>query len=198
MCCRLQRYGTFGRLKQAALRKVAQAAVASSGAALPEALRTSFAQLDKANTGRIPVTEILAELQGGHFQLTPEEAEQLMAQVDADSDGEVDWEEWVAVMSDWRTLKDTHEWDAFVEEAFKTLDRNADDALDASDLEVLLCGEEGCAAPAEVDSALREVDADHDGSVSLDEFKELLAEHNSDLMLFDSRVVEEGGKGGRR
>ena len=39
-----------------------------------------------------------------------------------------------------------------------------------------------------VEAALREADSDGNGSVSLDEFKELLAAHNTDLALFDPRL----------
>jgi len=191
---RLQRYGTFGRLKQAALRKVAHAALElrdCPSVGLPASLTASFSALDADATGRIPLRALRAELQGGHFNLTAAEAEQLLKQVDADDDGNVDWEEWVAAMCDWGTVRNSGEWDALVAEAFRSLDTDLDEMLHASDLEVLLCGEEGCATPADLDSALREVDGDHDGAVSLEEFKELLAGHNSDLSLFDPRLCLE-------
>lgn len=186
---RLQRYGTYGRLKQAALRKVAHAALAHySQPGLPEALQAAFAAMDRQGTGRIALDDLRAELRSGHFNLTDAEADQLVAQVDIDEDGGVDWEEWVAAMMEWRAVRDSTEWDALVTEAFRTMDRDSDAALGVDDLTALLCGDEEC-DPDIVEAALREADADHDRTVSLDEFRMLLGSHDTDLDLFDARVA---------
>lgn len=186
---RLQRYGTYGRLKQAALRKVAHAALAHySQPGLPEALQAAFAAIDRQGTGRIPLADLRAELRSGHFNLTDAEAGQLVAQVDIDEDGSVDWEEWVAAMMEWRAVRDSTEWDALVTEAFRTMDRDSDAALGVDDLTALLCGDEDC-DPDIVEAALRECDTDHDRTVSLDDLRMLLGTHDTDLDLFDARVA---------
>jgi calcium-dependent protein kinase len=104
---RLQRYGTYGRLKQAALRKVAHAAAAAGGAdgGLPAALAAAFRRMDPGGTGRVPAAGLRQELEGGHFALTPAEAAQLLAQVDADEAGGVDYAQWVAAMADWKAVR---------------------------------------------------------------------------------------------
>lgn len=141
---RLQRYGTYGRLKQAALRKVAHAVASAGYGGLPSALSAAFNRLDPGGTGRVPLEGLRRELEGGHFALTPAEAEQLLAQVDGDAGGGIDYEEWVAVMADWRAIRDSSEWDSLVAEAFRTLDRDDDKTLGAADLEGLLCGDGPC------------------------------------------------------
>ena len=61
--------------------------------------------------------------------------------------------------------------------------------LGQEDLERLLCGEEGCEWPDTVDAALREADSDHDGVVSLQDFRAFLeARQDDDLQLFESRL----------
>jgi calcium-dependent protein kinase len=199
---RLQRYGTYGRLKQAALRKIAQAArelalTASSPngslktTELPTALQAAFSRLDIEKNGRVPRAALRDELCSGRFNLSDAEADQLISQVDDDDDGNIDWEAWVAAMTEWRALKDSEEWDSLVTEAFQTMDRDSDAALGIEDLTALLCGEEGCIDPDIVEAALREADGDHDGTVSLEELKELLGSHETGLDLFDARVALE-------
>ena len=187
---RLQRYGTYGRLKQAALRKVAHAALAHyAEPGLPAALTAAFATMDRQGSGRIALSDLHSELRSGHFNLTDAEADQLVAQVDIDEDGAVDWEEWVAAMMEWRAVRDSTEWDTLVSEAFQTMDKDSDAALGIDDLTALLCGDEECVDPDTVEAALREADVDHDGSVSLDELRVLLGSHDTDLDLFDPRVA---------
>ncbi len=190
---RLQRYGTYGRLKQAALRKIAHAAreagSTTSSSELPAALHAAFSGLDRERSGRVSRAALRDELCSGRFNLSDGEADQLLSQVDDDEDGSVDWEAWVAAMTEWRALRDSAEWDSLVTEAFRTMDRDSDAALDRDDLAALLCGDEGCTDPDIVEAALREADGDHDGTVSLAELKELLKSHETGLDLFDARVV---------
>ena len=213
---RLQRYGTYGRLKQAALRKVAHAAMLLQGNSstnsssrgsgsddatnnnaqkgLPEALEAAFSKLDAGGTGYVQKSDLRAELRSGRFNLTDAEADQLLSQVEVGEGGAgegevVDWSAWVAAMSEWRSVRDSAEWDVLVQEAFRAMDKDDDAALGIEDLTALLCGEEGCVDPDIVEAALREADVDHDGTVSLAELRDLLGSHDTDLELFDSRVV---------
>ena len=52
-----------------------------------------------------PFLQLKAALQGGHFELSSAEVEQLLGQVDAHPDGTIDLEEWVAAMADLRTVR---------------------------------------------------------------------------------------------
>ncbi|KAL4553740.1 hypothetical protein Ndes2526B_g03571 [Nannochloris sp. 'desiccata'] len=170
---RLQRYGMYGRLKQAALRKIAHAARelasssssssrngASTNTELPAALQAAFSRVDVEKNGRVSRAALRDELCSGRFNLSHGEADQLLSQVDDDEDGSVDWEAWVAAMTEWRALRDSAEWDSLVTEAFRTMDRDSDAALGVEDLTALLCGDEGCIDPDIVEAALREADGD--------------------------------------
>lgn len=51
-----------------------------------------------------PCLQLKAALQGGHFTLSPAEAEQLLEQVSLTQSGTIDYKEWVAAMADWREV----------------------------------------------------------------------------------------------
>jgi calcium-dependent protein kinase len=185
---RLQRYGTFGMLKQAALRKVAKAFVVNK--------RTPGSNINLFQELGLPASHLSLEdlklelCRKGHFNLSEPEAEQLLAQLEPDAvTGMVDVDAWAAAMADWSVVRDSAEWDVLVADVFREADRDDDRRLGTKDLERLMCGEEGCHVPDMVDAALRDGDGDYDGGISLKEFKELLSsEHEGDLALFNPRL----------
>lgn len=189
---RLQRFGTYGRFRQAVLCHVAHA-LAEDESALAE-LKQLFQQLDVQGTGRVSRCDVRAALlESGQFNLSSVEADQLLEQLDIDHNGEIDVDEFLAAMVDWSEVRSTRDWDRLMTDIFKSIDQGDDGALGPEDLERLLCGEEGCAFPDEVDAALREADTDHDGVVSLDEFKAFLGAAQDDaLELFDARLRSSG------
>lgn len=143
---RLQRYGTYGRLRQAALRKLAHTVseLTENGkegsSALPAALRMLSETLpsiksrgktletnnnndgsdnnNNAAVVRVSVKELREVLEGGHFNLAPVEADQLLAQVTADENGTIDYEQWVAAMVDWDTVRLLGTFGCLVDQVF--------------------------------------------------------------------------------
>lgn len=184
---RLQRFGTYGLLKQTALRKMAHVATHMN---LSDALERGMEDLgvDTLPGGRIPKSDLQHILQGGEFDLSPMEAEQLMSQITFDGDDAIDPADWCAAMTEWKAIRDTAEWEQLVSEVFESADVDKDDALGAEDVERLLCGEEGCDVSDMVDAAIREADSDGDGALSFGEFKTFLSNHESDLDFFDDRT----------
>eukprot|EP00887_Chlorella_sp_A99_P001826 scaffold19.g1826.t1 len=150
--------------------------------------------LDVQGTGRVSRCDVRAALlESGQFNLSSVEADQLLEQLDIDHNGEIDVDEFLAAMVDWSEVRSTRDWDRLMTDIFKSIDQGDDGALGPEDLERLLCGEEGCAFPDEVDAALREADTDHDRVVSLDEFKAFLGAAQDDaLELFDARLRSSG------
>jgi len=185
---RLQRFGTYGLLKQAALRKMAHVAAHLNGVA--GALAQSIASLGITTLpdGRITRSHLRDILVGGNFSLSQEEADQLMLQVAFDDDDAIDPEDWCAVMTEWKAVRDTGEWEHMLAEVFDAADVDRDDALGAQDIERLLCGEDGCDVSDIVNAAMREADSDGDGAVSFGDFRSFLTSHESNLDFFDDRV----------
>ena len=95
---RLQRYGTYGRLKQVALREVAHLILADDGGAALEGLRAAFSKLDPQGTGRVPFDVAAAELRDGGYDLSEPEIRHLLLQFDLDRDGFINLDEWSAAL----------------------------------------------------------------------------------------------------
>lgn len=188
---RLQRFGLYGRFRQLALKALVRN-VADSKEQFSD-MRAAFQALDMNSDGQVTYTELKDALQSGKFDLSGQEVEQLLEQVDQNNNGLIDFEEWVAAMADWRSVKESRDWEALVARAFRSMDPNDDGVITAEELEVLLCGEDGCEVPDVVDAALREADANHDGKLDLADFKSFLESKTDDsLSLFDSRVSRDG------
>ncbi len=192
---RLQRFGTYGLLKQQALRKMAHVAAHLNG--VSGALADGMASLGIAtlSDGRITRADLSNILVGGNFDLSPEEAEQLMLQMTFDADDAIDPDDWCAAMTEWKAVRDTGEWEQLLTEVFEAADVDKDDALGAEDIERLLCGEEGCDVSDMVGAAIREADSDGDGALSFGEFRSFLTSHESELQWFDDRKDRGGGPG---
>ncbi|PRW20925.1 calcium-dependent kinase 26-like [Chlorella sorokiniana] len=192
---RLQRYGLYGRFRQVALKALMQSIAEQDGESSQQFrdMRRVFEQMDRNADGRVTYSELKAALQSGHFQLSPSEVEQLAEQLDSQHSGTIDWSEWVAAMADWRSFQGTRDWDVLIGRAFAAMDPNGDGVISAEELEQLLCGEDGCEFPDTVEAALREADRDHDGVVSMQDFKEFIESKTDDsLSLFEARVSRDG------
>ncbi|GLC38262.1 hypothetical protein PLESTB_000939900 [Pleodorina starrii] len=201
---RLQRYGTYGRLKQLALRAVASF-MATSDAERVASLGAAFRQLDPAGAGRVPYEAVVAMLTGGDWDLSPTEVSQLLATFDVDTDGNVDYDEWLAALIDWREVQESAEWQSYVNRVFDLFDARHTGSLTRESLQRVLCrasasdsddnddnddgaggrgggggggdgGEELDECPFDdvVPAALREADEDADGRISREEFLRFL------------------------
>ena len=92
-------------------------------------------------------------------------------EVDEDSDGSVDFYEFIAMMA----LKKAHdEEEAELHKMFRVFDRNRDGFITAEELQHAMqkMGEE--VKNGEVEEMIREVDTDGDGVVSYPEFKVMM------------------------
>jgi calcium-dependent protein kinase len=153
---RLQRFGTYGRLKQVALRGVANVAltVAGNSDMLVE-IRSAFAAMDKDGDGRVPYAAMVDYLKRGDFDLSDTETEVLISQMDIDQEGFIRYDEWLTAMLEWRPLQESPEWEAWVREAFSAFDVDGSGRIGAAALRGMLCRDGVCSMPDVVNSALR-------------------------------------------
>ncbi|GLI63029.1 hypothetical protein VaNZ11_005889, partial [Volvox africanus] len=211
---RLQRFGTYGRLKQLALRAVASF-MATSDQARVASLESAFRQLDPAGAGRVPYEAVASMLTGGDWDLSPTEVSQLLATFDVDPEGNVDYDEWLAALIDWREVQESAEWQTYVNRVFDLFDTRHSGSLTAESLQRVLCsqsspltstdnddsnndggpsreGESGsggadideCPFDDVVPAALREADEDSDGLISREEFVKFLQTAAGDDLQF--------------
>ncbi|GAB4823735.1 hypothetical protein N2152v2_010781 [Parachlorella kessleri] len=189
---RLQRFGTYGRLKQLALRAIASHLPRDS--CLVEDLRGLFLELDPSDTGHVHFVRLQQEMEGGHFNLSPREKQQLLALVEQDGSGNITFHDFVTALMDWGQVQASGEWDLLVERAFEALDVDCSGHIGPEDLEALLCGDYGCEqswdeVPDSMNAVLREADLDRDGKIDLGDFRQLLAAELGRLELFETRLA---------
>eukprot|EP00878_Enallax_costatus_P017437 GHUV01018315.1.p1 GENE.GHUV01018315.1~~GHUV01018315.1.p1 ORF type:complete len:541 (+),score=186.60 GHUV01018315.1:610-2232(+) len=192
---RLQRYGTYGRLKQVALCQVAKVISADSGSL--QGLAEAFAALDPQHTGKIPYEAMRDLLASGKYDLSEVEVRMLMSQFDLDHNGSVDCCEWLAALMDWTQAQGSSKWRDWIKQVFDAFDADGSGSISRSELLQLLDGagasselegQEPYAIDDTVPAVLRQVDTDGDGRLSFEEFAALLQSDAGDkLELFPSR-----------
>lgn len=153
---RLQRFATYGYLKQLVLRIMADeldatlmseslgSGVGNSSDSFEESqdtmellgsLKGLFDELDVDASGTVSMDELAAGLDRLGYDISTTEIEQLMARVDVNQDGSIQMAEFVAGLVDWNVLqRDNDAWDRWVSRAFDKLDRNGDGVIDLDEL----------------------------------------------------------------
>jgi len=130
--------------------------------------REAFNVFDKNGDGSIGTKELGFVMKNLGLNPTDEELKQMVAEVDSDGNGEIDFDEFVAMMV--KKLEDDSS-DQEIQECFLVLDRDGDGFISEADLKELLSTMGEKVTDEELTDMIREVDADLDGQVSYEEFK---------------------------
>jgi len=186
---RLQRYGTYNRLKRIALLKMKE--MANLDASEVQELSALFEEIDTNGDGELSVEELTAATQSWKLSLTPAEVEQLMLAVDLNNDGVIQYDEWITALTDWKRMRSDPAWEVWVKEAFTAFGGGEGEAsIDMEQLQAIM--RSPCISkrmPQSFQDMLRQVDTNKDGRISLAEFELMLASGEIDLALFDSRAA---------
>lgn len=198
---RLQRFATYGHLKQLVFRIIADEfnrgeallvpPIAPEARAHLEAVVGLFKDLDVDASGSVSMDELTSGLGRLGYDLDSDEIEQLVKRMDGNRDGVLNLDEFVAGLVDWGELQEDSQWAIWVAHAFSRLDRNKDGFISLSSIEELLVQEDDIERRLEARSMLREADANGDGRVSREEFAELLSAGSipDGLSQYDPRLV---------
>ena len=197
---RLQRFATYGHLKQLVFRIIADEFNRAARPVKPgnpkaqaqlEAVAGLFRDLDVDASGSVSYDELASGLGKLGFDLDSDEIEQLVKRMDGNHDGVLQLDEFMAGLVDWGELQEDSQWTSWVSHAFLRLDRNGDGFISLSSLEELLGDDDDEERRLEARSMLREADANGDGRVSREEFTELLSMGTipDGLSQYDPRLV---------
>ena len=102
---------------------------------------------------------------------TERQLQDMVAEVDVDRSGTIDFSEFLSLMS--RELKDA-DAEEEVREAFAVFDKNNDGKISAEELQLVMAKLGEQLSPEEVQEMIREADLDGDGSIDYAEFARLL------------------------
>ncbi|XP_051145277.1 calmodulin-like protein 7 [Andrographis paniculata] len=135
-----------------------------------------FQMFDQNGDGRITVKELTDSLASIGIPISDEELSQMISKIDANGDGCVDVDEFGAL---YRTLiMDERDEEKDMREAFNVFDQNGDGFITVDELRSVLASL-GLSHGGENDDdcrlMIKRVDADGDGKVDFNEFKQMMS-----------------------
>lgn len=208
---RLQRFATYGHLKQMVLKMIADELEGNRGDGAPSPadgavsagdalerfgmdlaqMKQLFAALDSEGSGRVQGAQLAQGLRQLGYDVVDTEGEQLLAGLDVNHDGNVTFDEFAACLVDWRQLQENKRWAEWVELAFNKFDANQDGYIGLDELMAQLSEQETQSERLlEAKRMLREADLNGDGRISREEFCDLLVGSTvpDTLMQYDPRI----------
>ncbi|KAJ3692365.1 hypothetical protein LUZ60_012715 [Juncus effusus] len=131
-----------------------------------------FSRFDANGDGKISTAELTDILRALGSDAHPDEVEQMMAEMDSDQDGYVDFNEFLSFHLSTRNDKSSEE--AELKEAFAMYDLDKNGVISAKELhQVMKKIGERCSF-GDCVKMIKSVDRDGDGCVSFDEFKKMM------------------------
>ncbi|VEL21196.1 unnamed protein product [Protopolystoma xenopodis] len=140
-----------------------------------EELREAFGLFDKDHNGQITLHELRSMMKLFNRACTTEEAREIMATVDKNQDGVIDFREFVELMTPMMISSTTPENDLKV--IFEFFDKDNDGNITNRELKAMLQSLHLKLTDSEVEEMISEADADKNGTVSFEEFKNIMIKH---------------------
>lgn len=133
--------------------------------------REAFEMFDKDGDGTISPAELEAVMNSIGMQPTAEEIAEMIADVDEDQSGSIDFDEFLVMM---KTRMDENDPELELKEAFKVFDVDGDGLIHWKELKVTMDKLGSKLTDVEVHAMIREADADGDGAIDYEEFKAMM------------------------
>ncbi|CAO3608359.1 unnamed protein product [Mucor fragilis] len=133
--------------------------------------REAFQLFDKNGDGSVSAAELGVVLRSFGMNPTDAELHDMVSDVDADGNGNIDFEEFLNLVKDLKSGgKDTDD----LREAFKVFDADGNGVIDRSELRKVMSSLNENLTEEELDAMIKEADANGDGQISFDEFKAMM------------------------
>ena len=136
-----------------------------------EPLRRAFSDFDHDADGRLNAGELQGALRAAGLELDGSEVQRLIASVDRDKDGCIDFREFMELATPVDVGTDP---DEDVRQAFAVLDRDGDGYISREDLERAMGHLAPLTEEVEIGTILDAADRDGDHKISFDEFARLM------------------------
>jgi len=143
-------------------------------------VKNAFKTYDRNGDGKIDRAELAKALTHYRLDFSEEEVEVIFREGDKDNDGEIDYEEFMALMCPDASVivskfRDTYKSLGDVKAAFKKFDKNRDGALSRSEIARMMFSTGHSYTDIEVDAIMNLGDTDGDGEIDLEEFVNLMS-----------------------
>ena len=137
----------------------------------------AFEMFDVNKDGSISKKELEYILRSLNEDPEEEEIQQLLDEVDVDGNGEIDFEEFVALMGKRQKQIDL---EAEIVNAFKVFDKEENNLISITELRHILSNLNDFMTEDEIDDMLFEADSDYDGFINYKDFlKNLMSNNNN-------------------
>ena len=136
----------------------------------------AFEMFDVNKDGAISKKELEHILRSLNEDPDEEEIQQLLDEVDVDGNGEIDFEEFVALMGKRQKQIDL---EAEIVNAFKVFDKEENNLISITELRHILSNLNDFMTEDEIDDMLFEADSDYDGFINYKDFLKNLMSNNS-------------------
>ncbi len=133
--------------------------------------RDAFEMFDKDRDGNITAKELAHVMRSLHQDPTEQEVNEMIADVDYDGNGRIDFEEFVTLMNRKNKEADTEEE---VINAFRVFDKESHGLISCSELRHIMTTLGDKLTEEEVDEMIREADIDGDGYINYEEFVRMM------------------------
>ncbi|XP_043711073.1 caltractin-like [Telopea speciosissima] len=130
-------------------------------------IKEAFELFDTDGSGTIDAKELNVAMRSLGFEMTDEQINQMIADVDKDGSGAIDFDEFVHMMNAKIGERDTKEE---LMKAFRIIDQDNNGKISASDIQRIAKDLGEKFSDREIQNMIDEADLDRDGEINADEF----------------------------
>jgi len=136
-------------------------------------LREAFSMYDVDGGGSISIDELRGVMKSLGHNPSDEDLGRMIQSVDDNGNNEIDFQEFLVLMSSKRTINDDP--DRELRAAFAVFDKDGSGCISRSELKTLLSDLGQSLTDEELDAMMSEVDRDGNGEIDFEEFKAMMA-----------------------
>ncbi|KAL4387899.1 hypothetical protein GQ457_09G010530 [Hibiscus cannabinus] len=134
-------------------------------------IKEAFELFDTDGSGTIDAKELNVAMRALGFEMTEEQINQMIADVDKDGSGAIDFDEFVHMMTTKIGERDTKEE---LMKAFRIIDHDNNGKISAEDVKRLAKELGEHFSDKDIQDMIEEADRDHDGEVGIEEFMKMM------------------------
>jgi Ca2+-binding EF-hand superfamily protein len=140
-----------------------------------EQFRKYFNMFDKEKKGYIHTSQVGQILRTMGQAFEERDLKQLIKEFDSDGSGEIEFEEFAALIARFVLEEDSSALEEELRDAFRLYDKQGNGYINVSDLRDILRALDEKITEDELDEMIAEIDTDGSGTVDFDEFMEMMS-----------------------